>query len=222
MRVFIAGQKSFGEAVFRVCMSMGLEMAGVSSPSSERDRLTVAASLAGVAWMPSGTLTAETMPQGVDLIVAAHSHDFVGRKTRAMAKYGAIGYHPSLLPRHRGRDAVAWTIKMGDAVAGGSVYWLSENVDAGDIAAQGWCFVRPGDTASELWRRDLFPMGVGLMAGVIADIRAGRVVMVPQDEYAATWEPALSSPPLRRPDLPMIGDGREAYRVIREASFSRT
>jgi len=45
-----------------------------------------------------------------------------GRRTRARARVAAIGYHPSLLPLHRGRDALRWTIRDGDRVTGGSVY----------------------------------------------------------------------------------------------------
>ena len=90
------------------------------------------------------------MPAGVDVIVAAHSHDFISGRVRSRAKYGAIGYHPSLLPRHRGRDAIEWALRFGDPISGGTVYWLGETMDGGPIAAQDWCWVRRGDTAAAL------------------------------------------------------------------------
>ena len=65
------------------------------------------------------------------------------RRSRARA-CGGIGYHPSLLPRHRGIAAVEWTILEGDPIAGGSVYHLADGWDAGAIAAQDWCFVAQG------------------------------------------------------------------------------
>lgn len=169
MRVFIAGQKAFGRAVFEAIAADGHKIVGVCAPPfSSRsatdgtrfpDRLREVAERAGVAWLPSGQLRADTLPAGVDLIIAAHAHDFIGRKTRLAARLGAIGYHPSLLPRHRGRDAVRWAIHMGEVVTGGTVYWLSDGVDAGPIAAQDWCWIRPGDAAGELWQRELFPLG---------------------------------------------------------------
>lgn len=131
------------------------------------------------------------MPEGVELIVAAHAHCFVTAAARHRARFGAVGYHPSLLPRHRGRDAVRWTIHMRDQVAGGTVYWMTDRADAGPVAAQDWCHVQPGDDAAGLWRRDLGPMGVRLLAGVVADVAAGRLMRVPQDEALATWEPAF-------------------------------
>lgn len=127
----------------------------------------------------------------MELIVAAHAHCFVTAAARHRARFGAVGYHPSLLPRHRGRDAVRWTIHMRDQVAGGTVYWMTDRADAGPVAAQDWCHVQPGDDAAGLWRRDLGPMGVRLLAGVVADVAAGRLMRVPQDEALATWEPAF-------------------------------
>ena len=197
------------------------DVAAVASPAQDSsgrpDRLTMAAHRLAIPWIDAGELRADRVPDDVDLIVAAHSHAFIGARTRDRARLGAIGYHPSLLPRHRGRDAVRWTIRMGDPVAGGSVYWLTDNVDGGPIAAQSWCWVEPGDTASELWRRDLFPMGVRLILDVLWDLEGRRIVAVPQNERVATWEPALDAPPLFRPELPRIGGGPlEGYRIVAE------
>lgn len=226
MNLYLCGGRSFGATVFDALRD-DHHIVGVSSPVfheggqstvEQLDRLHFKASQAGVPWMPAGTLNAETLPSDVDLIVAAHAHDFIGRRTLLKARLGGVGYHPSLLPRHRGRDAVKWTIHMGDPVAGGTVYWLSQNVDAGDIAAQDWCWVKPGDTASELWRRDLYPMGVRLIRKVVDDLAAGVLVAIPQDEDVATWEPSWDRPPLRRPDLLLLGDGLEGMRVVRERS----
>ncbi|MEJ0070026.1 MAG: formyltransferase family protein [Pseudomonadota bacterium] len=97
-------------------------------------------------------------------------------------------------PRHRGRDAVVWTVKMGDAIAGGSIYWLDDGADTGPIAAQEHCFVHPGETADELWRRALGPLGLRLFDRVFADLERGEVVRQPQDEAAATWEPSYRAP----------------------------
>lgn len=213
MRLYVCGQRAFGAAVFRMCIEQGHEVVGVSAPlTSSRDdrrpdKLRSAADLVGIPVLPAGMLNAENLPEGVDLVIAAHSHDFIGRKTRLKARIGAIGYHPSLLPLHRGRDAVRWAVKMGDRVTGGSVYWLSDNIDAGDPAAQDYCLVEPGTTPEDLWRDHLFPMGVELFRHVLADLSRGTIVAVPQNEALSTWEPSWDRPPLRRPDLLMLGRG---------------
>lgn len=215
MRIFVAGQRSFGVEAFNLARQMGHEVVGVSAPYREGtpDPLHARAARQCVPVTRAGTLNAGALPDGVDLLIAAHSHDFVGRKTRLRCRLGAVGYHPSLLPLHRGRDAVEWTVKMRDRVAGGTVYWLDDTVDGGPIAAQDFCLVRPNDTASSLWRRELFPMGIALLGRVLEDLDAGVMVRREQDESLATWEPALDPPPLRRPDLVEIGPGWEDLEV---------
>lgn len=236
MRLYLCGQKHYGLSVLDAVLDAGHTVLGVSSPrwaneklnsslpqpGEREDRLFARTEVLGLPWRPAGSLRASLVPAGCDLIVCAHSHDFVGRATRAATRLGGIGYHPSLLPLHRGRDAVRWTIRMHDRVAGGSVYWLSDVVDGGDVAAQDWCFVRPGDTAVSLWQRDLAPMGVALTLKVLGDLDAGRLVSVRQDEALATWEPAFDAPPLHRPELLQLGPAPAGFTMDRLPSALRS
>lgn len=216
MKVILCGQRSFGAAALEAIHKAGHEVVCVFSPPSidgKADRTTSKAVYLGLEVRHG--MRADNVPDGADLIVCAHSHDFVSQQALQKTKLGGIGYHPSLLPRHRGRDAVKWTIHMRDAVAGGSVYWLNDQVDAGPIAANQWCFVRPDDDASELWSRELFPMGVALLVKVLDDLEKGVMVMIPQDEHAATWEPSWGRAPLFRPDLIRLsGPATSAYSVV--------
>lgn len=195
MNIYICGQKHFGAEVFTALSNAGHTIVGVSSPALSGDggddRLKAVAEAAGVKWMKSGLLNENTIPDNVDLIVTAHSHDFVRLPTRNKTTHGAIGYHPSLLPIHRGKDAIIWTIQMGDKVTGGSVYWLDEVMDGGPIAAQEHVFVMPGDTPELLWKRDLAPLGIRLLGQVCNDIAQGKIIKKVQDESIATSEPSI-------------------------------
>jgi methionyl-tRNA formyltransferase len=222
MRVVLVGQKSFGAAVLSMLLEQarhGVEVVEVWAPLNggpwDRDKLWAAAGAAKIPRQegPEDSITARKGQ--VDLIIAAHSHRFLGQRTRKASTLGAIGYHPSLLPRHRGIDAVHWTVHMGDPIAGGTVYWLDNGVDTGPIARQDWCHVRPGWTASDLWRERLFPMGVQLLRQVVWDlVMGGKVVMVPQDEALATWEPSWQRPPLHRPELPELGRMPAGFELV--------
>lgn len=208
MNVVVCGQRGFGAAVVAALAEDGHRVAKVLSPAYRTngrhwDPTHLEAHKRGLSWAESGTLRAESLPDEVDLIVAAHSHDFIGARTRAKARYGAIGYHPSLLPRHRGRDAVRWTVAMKEPVTGGTVYQLDDGVDTGPIWAQDWCHVREGWSASDLWREALFPMGVRLLRSVV-DWGVGDNGVRPlyeQDESLATWEPSWERPRLYKPEL---------------------
>jgi methionyl-tRNA formyltransferase len=90
---------------------------------------------------------------------------------------------------------------MRDSVAGGSVYWLNEVMDGGPIAKQDWCWLYPEDTPQSVWRDRLFPMGLRLMGEVLSDVPKFFALKEPQDERAATFEPAMNPPRAFRPDL---------------------
>ncbi len=215
IRVILCGQRSFGTAVYRMLRERpSVEIVAVYAPTG--DKLAGVAELFHTPLRLAGTLCADNMPQDCDLLIAAHSHDFVSSAVRNRLRIGAIGYHPSLLPLHRGRDAVRWTIRDRDRVAGGTVFWLSDTVDGGPIAAQEWCLVRPDDDAHKLWRRELFPLGLRLLSRVLEDIEQGALVMRPQPAELATWEPSFTGVPrLFRPDLLQIGTLPDGFRVIR-------
>ena len=105
----------------------------VVAPAAD-DRLALAAQAAGVPVARARNpkiVPGEGDPEGTDLIVAAHTHARVSNEALARSRLGGVGYHPSLLPRHRGIAAVEWTIMEGDAIAGGSVYHLADGWDAG-------------------------------------------------------------------------------------------
>jgi methionyl-tRNA formyltransferase len=213
MKVVVAGQKRFGSDTLRLVLARKWEVAAVSCPLDPDDKLLIAATNLSLPIIPSSALRAATMPGGCDLIVAAHCHTFLSRQTRLRAELGALGYHPSILPLHRGRSAVEWAIRFRERITGGSVYWMNDVVDGGHIAAQDWCFIRPGDTAAKLWARDLARMGLRLFSRAFDDLDAGVIVARPQDRELATWEPAVDNvPPMWRQDLLALGSSK--YHVV--------
>lgn len=218
MRIVVSGQKQFGADAVELCLQMGHEVLAVAAPPhSERkstdgkempDRTRAAAERHSIPWIPSDALRGNTMPHGADLLLAAHSHAFISRLTRYRTRLGAIGYHPSLLPLHRGRDAVRWAIHMGDRVTGGSVYWLTDTMDGGPIAAQQHVFIPRDCNASDLWSYLLHPLGIRLLACVLRDLSEGKMVAEDQDESLATWEPSWERQPAFRPELPQLPPAR--------------
>jgi methionyl-tRNA formyltransferase len=195
MRITLIGSRHFGVTTLEMLRKRDVEVARVVVADPE-DRLAAAARAAGieVTVQPDPKLVAAAdIADGTDLIVTAHSHARVSNEALATARLGGIGYHPSLLPRHRGIAAVEWTIREGDPIAGGTIYHLANRMDAGAIAAQEWCFVKKGETARELWERALAPLGQKLLADVIDYAKTHNTLPAkPQDEQFATSAPKLA------------------------------
>ncbi|MBR1206760.1 MULTISPECIES: formyltransferase family protein [unclassified Bradyrhizobium] len=195
MRLTLVGSRHFGVTTLNMLREHAVEIARVVVHDGE-DRLAAAARAAGIEVVVQADpklVTAAEIAPGTDLIVTAHSHARVSKEALAVAKFGGVGYHPSLLPRHRGIAAVEWTIKEGDPIAGGSIYHLADRMDAGAIAAQDWVFVKKGETARELWERALAPLGLRLLGEVIDYAKAFKTLPAkPQDEQFETKAPNLS------------------------------
>lgn len=195
LKVTIVGSRFFGAQVFEALRKeAAVQIAAVVVPAAD-DRLALAANNAGV---PVHVLAnpkivpGEAVAEGTDLIVAAHTHARVSDEALARSRLRGVGYHPSLLPRHRGIAAVEWTVLEGDPIAGGSVYHLAEGWDAGAVAMQDWCFVGKGEGARELWERALAPMGLRLLTEVVRYARDhGNLPAHAQDPKYATRAPML-------------------------------
>ena len=195
MRITLVGSRHFGVTTLNMLREHSVPIVRVVVADAE-DRLAASAKAAGIEVTvqanPKLVVASEIGPD-TDLIITAHSHARIGKDALAAAKYGGIGYHPSLLPRHRGKAAVEWTIKEGDPIAGGTIYHLADRMDAGAIAAQDWCFVKKGETARELWERALAPLGLKLLADVIDYVKVHKALPSKvQDEQFATLAPSLS------------------------------
>jgi methionyl-tRNA formyltransferase len=195
MRITLVGSRHFGVTTLEMLRTHDVEIARVVIADAD-DRLGAAAKAAGIPVTVQASpklVSASEIADGTDLIVTAHSHARIGKDALAASKLGGIGYHPSLLPRHRGIAAVEWTIREGDPIAGGTIYHLADVMDGGAIAAQEWCFVKKGETARELWERALAPLGLKLLAQVIdyAIIHKSLPATF-QDEQFATKAPKLA------------------------------
>ena len=194
MRITLVGSRHFGVTTLEMLRQHGVEIAAVVVADAD-DRLAIAARAAGIPVTVQANpklVAANEIANGTDLIVTAHSHARISKEAVAAARLGGIGYHPSLLPRHRGIAAIEWTIREGDPIAGGTVYHLADRMDAGAVAAQEWVFVKKGETARELWERALAPLGIKLLGEVIDYAKAHKTLPAkPQDEQFATKAPSL-------------------------------
>lgn len=204
MKIFICGQKAFGKAVLKRLREDGHEIVGVAPPPQKRlkDKMVGYALLHHIPVISDcERLTSADIPDGTDLIISAHSHWIISDQCIKKCKHGGIGFHPSLLPRHRGQDAVRWAVHMGDFVTGATIYNLSHSVcDGGDILLQKSVFIDPTWDYHDLWRV-IFPIGVDLISSAVKVIGSGRAEWSEQDDRFATWEPSWDRPRMVRNEL---------------------
>lgn len=209
MKIFICGQKTFGREVLKALYNEGHEIVGIApAPQKQyKDKMVGFALLKGIPIISDcDRLTSKDIPDGTDLVISAHSHWIISDKIIEKCTYGGIGFHPSLLPRHRGQDAVRWAIHMKDYITGGTIYKLNDKCDGGDIVLQKPLWVDPEWDYHKLWE-NLFPIGVELVVEAVRlyEKYKGQVPVKKQDERFATWEPSWDRPRLKRNELIQLG-----------------
>jgi methionyl-tRNA formyltransferase len=143
---------------------------------------------------------AEVRALDVDLVVSWFWTRKVPRAFRELGRHGAIGVHPSLLPRWRGPDPFYWAIAAGDRETGVTAHALEEDYDTGDVLGHAtldidptwhaWSLARALDRPSlRLLRRVVRAYADG-DAPIARAQDAARVTMAPaptDDELELRW-----------------------------------
>lgn len=114
----------------------------------------------------------------------------------ALPRRGALGVHPSLLPRHRGPDPYFWAIDSGDRETGVSVHLLEPEYDTGAVLDVERLEV--GERTSWQLARALDRPSLRALRRVVAAYASGTPPpAVPQDETRATQAPEPTGDLLR-------------------------
>jgi methionyl-tRNA formyltransferase len=128
-----------------------------------------------------------------DILLVIGWSRLCGAEFREVARLGTLGYHPTLLPKMRGRAALAWTILLGLDRTGGSLFWMDEGVDSGAIAAQEAFDLPSGTTLGELLHLQLEAIGrmiPPLFEQLAQGVRPAREQDHSQATYLAIRRPA--------------------------------
>ncbi len=105
-----------------------------------------------------------------------------------LAKRGAIGSHPALLPKNRGRAAIPWHFILGEKKGGITFFWMDDGCDSGDIIAQESFPLTMNDDASTYYKK-IIKAGRSIIKKNYKLLAAGKDKRKKQDEGNATYIP---------------------------------
>jgi methionyl-tRNA formyltransferase len=197
VRIVIIGQSDFGKAAFEAFVARGEHVAAVfcniDRPGAKPDVLATAAQAAGVPVHRFPSLRSPEAHEAMrrsepQLIVMAYVVQFAPQSLLSIAHFGAIQYHPSLLPRHRGPSAIGWAIAHGEARTGLTIFRPTDGLDEGPVILQKSCDIGPHESLGEVYFGKLFPLGVAALLEAADLVVAGNAVEHTQDEAQASYE----------------------------------
>ena len=105
---------------------------------------------------------------------------------RSIARVGNIGFHPSALPKLRGRAVIPWTILLNLKETGSTIFWLDDAVDSGPILLQKVFPVSPGETARSLYLKHR-SMLTSMVPEALTLLQSDAPPQIYQDHQKATY-----------------------------------
>jgi methionyl-tRNA formyltransferase len=129
---------------------------------------------------------AELRALAPDVLVVASYGVIMKEELLALAPFGALNVHASLLPRHRGASPIQAAILAGDATTGVCVQRMVKALDEGDVLCSAERPIGSEETAGELLGA-LAPLGGEVLVDALDLLAAGKAVFTPQDGARATY-----------------------------------
>lgn len=121
-----------------------------------------------------------------DVIFILGWSQLVSASILRIPRFGCIGSHPTLLPKHRGRHPLIWALVEGLSESGLTFFYLNERADAGDILWQRAFSIAAADDAATLYQK-IKALASEAIAEFLPHLLTGAAPRRPQDERQATY-----------------------------------
>lgn len=121
-----------------------------------------------------------------DYIFVVGLSQIVGEPILKAAGKGVVGFHPTPLPKYRGRAAMVWQMLLGLEKSAVSLFLIDEGMDSGPLLGQEPFMIGPEDYAEDMERNSLAALRT-LLRRVIPQLRDGSAQPIPQREEDATY-----------------------------------
>lgn len=106
----------------------------------------------------------------------------------AIPSIGTVGMHGTLLPKHRGRAPIPWSIILGLTRTGMTLFHLTADADRGDIIGQEEFPIGPDDSAADVYAKAVRAAS-NLMVTFHPMLAAGTAPRRPQDLRRSDYWP---------------------------------
>jgi len=143
----------------------------------------------------------------IDIIFAVGLSQLLQTNWNNLARLGCIGFHPTFLPKGRGRAPMAWLI-LEQTMGAATYFLLGESADDGAIFVQEPFSIKADDDAESAYEKLYKAMNLALDRW-LPKLLDGNWDPTPQDESMATWHG------IRKPEDGLITWNQSASKIDR-------
>ncbi|MFL0606839.1 formyltransferase family protein [Cylindrospermopsis raciborskii G7] len=104
----------------------------------------------------------------------------------SLPKLGVIGYHPTALPKNRGRHPIIWALALGLTETASSFFIMDEGADSGDLISQKKVIISNTDNAASLYSK-LTSVALKQVETFTSLLASGKIQRIPQDHTQSNY-----------------------------------
>ena len=191
MRVVFIGSVEFSESLLRHVLELGVSVVGVCSIKDSRinsdycDLGPLARQkgipLLYVSDINSGETFDWIRDRQADVIFCFGWSRLIALDLLTTTPLGVLGYHPTMLPKNRGRHPIVWALVLGLQKTGSTFFFMNERADAGDIVSQSEVEISYLDDARTLYDK-LLSKAKDQLTDLVPRLIAGDYLRQKQDD----------------------------------------
>jgi len=121
-----------------------------------------------------------------DLIASVTCPQLFKKELIELPAKGCLNMHGALLPHYRGLAPSFWMMRNGETRAGVTVFFVNEDIDAGDVVAVDEFAIEPHETLEEFIIRSK-RISCDTLLRAIERIEGGAVQTVPLDKSQGSY-----------------------------------
>jgi len=197
MKVIIIGSVQFTLEMLKEMLSQNVELVGVITNedkgiNSDYVDLLPLCEQYGILCLKTNDINSSKTIEWIksrsaDLIFCLGWSRMIRREVLQTTPLGVIGYHPTALPKNRGRHPLIWALVLGLKETGSSFFFMDEGVDSGDILSQEMITISEEDNAKTLYNK-MVQIAKKQMQSIVTILTKGGCKGVPQNhDLANVW-----------------------------------
>jgi methionyl-tRNA formyltransferase len=146
MRVVFVGSVEFSESLLRHILELDVSVVGVctlkdSLFNSDHCDLGPLALQHGIPVLYISDINSSETNNWIkdrqpDIIFCFGWSKLIASNLLVSTPLGVLGFHPTMLPKNRGRHPIVWALVLGLQRTGSTFFFMNEHADAGDIVSQ--------------------------------------------------------------------------------------
>ena len=123
---------------------------------------------------------------GLDVIVSVSCPQIFKKPLLDVPAIGCLNIHGAMLPQYRGVMPSFWMLANGERQAGVTIYYMDEEIDAGEVCAQRQFEILPTETLDQFLRRSK-RVAAELLIDVLPSVERGTAARDPVDTTRGSY-----------------------------------